>query len=160
MRAIDADELCKSLARAKVDSREAILKIVNDAETLNVKPVVEGNWLERNGKFRCSKCGWEQKTVLYDFCPKCGASLIKGEKTFEVGYEYVHRNNEEKYVVIRVEKTFDIKGSLRKMHDGDIRAFAIYGEGKMVTLQNPQNYMKTGRYFSEVEQLIQKINEE
>lgn len=93
MRLKDADELLEHVYRDKLDSRELIAKMINNAHTIEERE--KGEWYkptgmmppEYAGAYRCSKCDelamrdWKtHKQMLTDFCPNCGADMRKGEE--------------------------------------------------------------------------------
>lgn len=72
MRLIDADELLEHAYRNKLDSRELIVEMINNAPT--VQRVV---WIEMADGYQ-PYCGWcERKLTLLDhYCPCCGRELV------------------------------------------------------------------------------------
>lgn len=102
-RLIDADRLLEILEREekyhsdfpqRADGvRDAIMDVIS-APTVDVVPVMRGEWIEENtrprsGVFYCSSChrtcydlqptrlkGWT-KRCRYTFCPNCGADMRK-----------------------------------------------------------------------------------
>lgn len=66
---------------------EMIYELENSIESADVQPVKRGRWeLTDNPSFRkCSECGaWWSSDItdnrFTNYCPKCGARLIGGEK--------------------------------------------------------------------------------
>lgn len=94
MRLIDADALpemeierCDTTdafeIKAKVAGRNHMRKIINDAPTLDVMPVIHGEWFRVDEyifgePWECSNCettnSWRSR-----YCPNCGAKM-DGEK--------------------------------------------------------------------------------
>ena len=74
-----------------IDIPSFIGKLINDAPTADVKPVVRGEWIEypRAHYFKCNKCKYTvpyRKAMIltngereYNFCPHCGADM-RGEQ--------------------------------------------------------------------------------
>lgn len=82
---IDEDvEKCESMHEVLVYLLEKVAVFLDEAidglPTVEAKPVVHGEWLERDWfpfNLYCSVCGKED--APYDFCPNCGADM-RGEK--------------------------------------------------------------------------------
>ena len=102
MRLIDADELMEHAWRDKLDSRELIAEMIDNAPTAKEIPVKipinvfeqlisphpkKGHWIltiEDWNKWTCSECGFKERTDIhvtlgYRFCPKCGAKMVEEE---------------------------------------------------------------------------------
>lgn len=93
-RFIDANALKKAIDHTGVDMLESadyfgftykkIMRMIDDAPTADVAPVVNGCWVlvDTNEEqfFVCSKCGkkeyWES-----DYCPNCGAKMDGAENS-------------------------------------------------------------------------------
>lgn len=110
MRLIDADELSKNIydnvSALYVDAvvaKEDCLRKIEEAPTVDAVPVVHGIWIpvyesemsgwdpavagfDPIGGYICSACKDEavydcnDKFVLSDYCPNCGAKMNKGDK--------------------------------------------------------------------------------
>lgn len=102
MRLINADDLMEHVWRDKLDSRELIAKMVDNAPTVKEIPtnipinVFEqlisqgpktGRWIKFvvNGqhKIRCDKCDYiepEYVTHIRNYCPNCGAKMVESEE--------------------------------------------------------------------------------
>lgn len=88
MRLIDADELNEYIGREALDTREKIFALVHRMPTVEPK---QGEWIDlsdgwQEGTFMCSSCQMEFVLIEgtpedneYNFCPNCGASMVKGE---------------------------------------------------------------------------------
>ena len=93
MRPIDADSVSEILTRVieeqkkshHVDEVIGLMEArteVNNAPTLDVKPVVHAHWDEDDyGFYSCSNCGyeWDEAEYKTKYCPECGAKM--DEKT-------------------------------------------------------------------------------
>lgn len=92
-RLIDADALSVRLLDATYyDSQDEdiVWQMVQDAPTIEAKPVVHGEWLDAPyvyfgaKRYLCSECKdsefWEARFVIVkeNFCPNCGADM-RGE---------------------------------------------------------------------------------
>ena len=76
--------------------RGALINAIHDISAVkaeDVQPVKHGQWIEHNDWIECNVCGFEVNDIYcekrdmtctetsYDYCPKCGARMIKdGEK--------------------------------------------------------------------------------
>lgn len=108
MRLIDADELMEHVWRDKLDSRELIAKMVENAPTVKEIPTKipidifeqlfsqeskTGHWIEEpNCWVRCSCCGEHyprlSRPSTYGFigsnyCPNCGAKMVEPQESEE-----------------------------------------------------------------------------
>ena len=78
MRLIDADALMEHIWRDKLDSRELIAKMVDDAPTIFAER--KGKWEKRwHSVFKeeipcCSVCN-NFMAFRWKFCPNCGAEM-------------------------------------------------------------------------------------
>lgn len=109
MRLIDADELMEHVWRDKLDSRELIAEMIDNAPTVKEIPtkipinifeqlisqrLKTGKWIteyeiikydgceEHNPRTRCSICNAEYDTYsshFMNFCPRCGAKMEVSE---------------------------------------------------------------------------------
>ena len=91
MRLVDADELMEHVYRDKLDSRELIAKMIQNAPTIEPK---KGRWQEFHiGKcplVECTSCHMARDVrevphtnggkVAWKFCPDCGADMREGAK--------------------------------------------------------------------------------
>ena len=82
MRLIDADALIEDLHGSLFYS-DAI-PFVEEAPTVEAKPVAHGEWIYTFMGSRCSVCGYDNKNEMitrsrYDspYCPHCGADMRK-----------------------------------------------------------------------------------
>lgn len=67
--------------------RDSVLRIIDEAPTLDVAPVVHGRWIDkqihRRMQSRCSACGKHsgiggiESNRHKPFCPNCGAKMDK-----------------------------------------------------------------------------------
>ena len=102
MRPIDADELKKDLGEVLINLMKShetsriekvgfALDVVDEAETLDVAPVVYGRWGEPriigfDDSYRavygypCSVCNDCTKVIDANYCPNCGAKMIGDRK--------------------------------------------------------------------------------
>ena len=103
MRLIDADALMENYGlkdATKYGNKDAeqqehsystlmlyeIADIIEDAPTVEAKPVVHGRWLEFDIDYgciptvgyQCSECG-QSNGFITDFCPNCGADMRGGK---------------------------------------------------------------------------------
>lgn len=90
MRLIDADALKESLVGNRYGVK-AIDYAIDNAPTLDVRPVVHGHWI-RKCDTHCSACGvgFSEMPYSYDvedgtgyvekFCPNCGAIMDEKEE--------------------------------------------------------------------------------
>ena len=90
MRPIDADALKESLIGNRYGVK-AIDYAIDQAPTLDVRPVVHGHWI-RKWDTHCSACGvgFSEMPYSYDaegesgyvekFCPNCGAIMDEKER--------------------------------------------------------------------------------
>ncbi len=80
-------EVAKKKAFYSVGLSEGFIvceEIINEQPTIEVKPVVHGEWIRQNkekiwGKSTeivCSICG-KKSWLEYDFCPNCGSDMRK-----------------------------------------------------------------------------------
>ena len=86
MRLIDADVLIEDIERSTFSRtiKEFFEDFVEDAPTVEAKPVVYGEWkYDWLGEYICSNC-YERVTVkevmgepAWDWCPACGARMVK-----------------------------------------------------------------------------------
>lgn len=93
MRPIDGDALKMALSQSFNDPE----LVIDDAPTLDLAPVVHGEWIDEiepnavtaSGRevhvFRCSACDftWANKTAVlhyFKYCPNCGAKMDGGKK--------------------------------------------------------------------------------
>ena len=85
MRLIDAKELTEMAWRERLDTRERIVNLIARQPTIEAKPVKRGKWFHINndGFIYCSECNneayWDTDygQQLFDYCPYCGAKMIK-----------------------------------------------------------------------------------
>jgi hypothetical protein len=79
MRLIDADALLE-----KHIFENTALRHINDAPTVDTRPVVHGEWerIDHDGSWKvcaCSVCkkrtNFVNYTEAYNFCPNCGAKM-------------------------------------------------------------------------------------
>ena len=93
MRLIDADELIEHAWRDKLDSRERIAEMIENAPTIKVIPtkipidIFEqlvsqapkmGHWIDTDNYYRrwkCSECGYHTRDEEPNYCPNCGAEM-------------------------------------------------------------------------------------
>lgn len=97
MRLIDADALKTKIQKIKAEALEhgfapesvcgdILLNFLDNAPTIEAKPVVHAHWINYNDMFpcQCSNCsgfalsfdiGNYQKEIESDFCPHCGAQM-------------------------------------------------------------------------------------
>lgn len=95
MRLIDADALLKDGIRAEYGindnglllvSLRDVKRSIENAQTVDAKPVVHGRWIETPSmapEYECSNCGrtyewWEVSEAHY--CPNCGAKMDGGNE--------------------------------------------------------------------------------
>ena len=62
------------------------LRIIEQAPTIDIAPVVHGEWVKDGGcECRCKKCGYAPlydyfgRVRLSNYCPHCGAKMDGGE---------------------------------------------------------------------------------
>lgn len=72
---ISKGELFNALASAH--DKSEIFAIINNAPTVDAKPVRHGHWIEDNGCQICSNCGEEHEWEEYraNYCDVCGAKM-------------------------------------------------------------------------------------
>ena len=83
MRLIDATELMEHVYRDKLDNRELIAQMINNAPTVRTMIVRHGKWLRQKFSeyltaYHCSQCGNFITGMYkpdYNFCPYCGARM-------------------------------------------------------------------------------------
>lgn len=91
MRLIKADPIVNGIAEylltnaylndSAQDALEMVGKWVNEAPTVEAKPVVNGEWVRHRWHYKCSVCG--NGAFNYNFvygarfCPICGAKMVK-----------------------------------------------------------------------------------
>ena len=97
MRLIDADALVCSfcnvegtapiLGLSRIIEVSDVVRIIEDAPTVDVVPVRKGRWIENYDMFKCSECGatgfFEEdysKPYRCNFCPDCGADMREAKK--------------------------------------------------------------------------------
>jgi hypothetical protein len=97
MRPIDGDAMYQEMVRTIVammrtkrwmrsdkDNEDEILLVIQNAPTLDLAPVVHGEWMfdastARYGNpCRCSLCK-EESDDTHNYCPNCGAKMGKGD---------------------------------------------------------------------------------
>ena len=54
-------------------------KIINNAPTEDVEPIVHGHWIKRKCEFYCSKCSAIRLIPSEKFCYDCGAKMDEKE---------------------------------------------------------------------------------
>ena len=89
-RLIDANDLMDHACRDRLDSRELIWAMIENAPTVEAVPVVHGHWVgeDYDGyadgcpvyfSYRCSKCNaifqTDDEPLDFDFRPRCGAKM-------------------------------------------------------------------------------------
>lgn len=91
MRPIDADAFKESLIGNRYGVK-AIDYAIDQAPTLDVRPVVHGHWIERATDEICSVCGMRFAEMAYsydtsehggyvrNFCPNCGNPMDEKEE--------------------------------------------------------------------------------
>ena len=88
MRPIDADELKKDLGEvlmnlmkshetSRIEKVGFALDVVDEAETLDVAPVVHGHMTFKTYNYKCSECGGFTRHTYAKYCPNCGAKMDK-----------------------------------------------------------------------------------
>lgn len=86
MRPIDAEALRHDIHTSYSDDLE-ILEHIDNAPTLDVKPIVHAHWIEKNDWIACSNCNHEilddyyEKRYKYIACPYCSAEMDKAAET-------------------------------------------------------------------------------
>lgn len=77
MRIIDADELKEHVWRDKLDNRELIVKMIDNAPTIKEIPTKTGHWKHFFAGDDCSECGWSTGKYISPskYCPDCGAKM-------------------------------------------------------------------------------------
>ena len=142
MRLIDADDLrvyvvggrCNGKITAKTLVEEALIKIFEEAPTVDAEPVRHGHWIDEgtyadnfpHHAWRCSECGWHELEIEEpdgNYCRNCGAKMERKEQTVKLPHtsEYIMRgtsNGWGEYVgeLIRCK---DCKYSVDEYGDGD-----------------------------------------
>lgn len=83
---IEREALLAAYNKAHVGPPGGARKLIEEAPTADVAPVVHGRWKNKqtNSIFtwnlECSVCGAEYHTpVGYNYCPNCGAHMKDGE---------------------------------------------------------------------------------
>ena len=83
MRLIDADKLVQQVESpyteypVMIEIRKAIMKMIQEAPTVDAEPVRHGYWIDVNGDgslWRCSVCG-ETQCCNSNYCGDCGAKM-------------------------------------------------------------------------------------
>ena len=85
MRLIDADAFevvfFENKSEEFVEGATCILEMIDEASTVEAKPVVHGEWKSELGLFfpvyRCSECNYASALGKTNFCPYCGADMRK-----------------------------------------------------------------------------------
>lgn len=89
---IECDAVTEVLPRRAFKTRQDIQDFINNIPTVDVVPVVHGEWVHPHWKnsnhcYDCSACGneamhkeykWKNKKI-YPICPWCGARMYRGE---------------------------------------------------------------------------------
>ena len=79
----------KETVRRIIDSersKEQMLTMLDNVPTADVRENKHGEWLEAVSgnktikRYRCSRCNYHVLFNRENFCPWCGASMMKGEK--------------------------------------------------------------------------------
>lgn len=87
MRPIDANELTEMVWRERVDSRELIANLIARQPTIkiDVQPIRHGRWINDGDCMLCSCCNYAYNSWFMgsNYCPNCGAHMIKGMKENE-----------------------------------------------------------------------------
>ena len=86
----NAEGIAPILGRSRIIEISDVVKIIEDAPTVDAVPVRRGRWEkitgmappEFHGHYTCSICGWCDKRLTtlrremdYNFCPNCGADM-------------------------------------------------------------------------------------
>ena len=87
MRPIDADKLKESLFPSDDEIIKGFCHTIDAQETLDVKPMVQGHWIEIKTKrgtvvaLSCDICHCPPKHAIRSrYCPNCGAFMESEEK--------------------------------------------------------------------------------
>lgn len=87
MRLIDIDERIELLKNhfdieLTEDEEKEMIRFLNDAPTVDAKPVVHGRWIIGDDFTQCSECNEKTEDDLVEFyfcdlkfCPDCGAKM-------------------------------------------------------------------------------------
>lgn len=102
MRLVDADELMEHVWRDKLDSRELIANMIDNAPTVKEIPTKipisifeqlilqkpkTGHWITKrtimhDGEFYCDVCDNNAPfNKIFHFCPNCGAKMIESHES-------------------------------------------------------------------------------
>ena len=93
MRPIDAEAITDKLKSLFPMVADGVNNIIDNAPTLDVKPVVHGKWQRNFSRpnvfadlfWHCSNCGYKASytyaDIYYNYCPNCGADMrVVGDK--------------------------------------------------------------------------------
>lgn len=86
MRPIDADELLEHVGRDRLDTRERIMEMINNAPTIKEIPKPKYWDYKEYGIWQCSECGWtctgntHPNDRGYNYCPRCRADLRRKKR--------------------------------------------------------------------------------
>ena len=82
MRLIDAVELMEHVYRDKLDSRELIAQMINNAPTIRTESITHGYWKQVGYEYICSRCGadaglnfYREHRMTTKYCPYCGTKM-------------------------------------------------------------------------------------
>ena len=75
---ISREDLLAKYDRVHIGKPGKARKLIEDAPTVDAKPVVRGRWISLEpeiGLFECSKCGHKILRAECNYCPNCGADM-------------------------------------------------------------------------------------
>ena len=78
----DTEGTAPILGLSRIIEVSDVVRIIEDAPTVDAVPVRKGRWIENYDMFKCSECGatgfFEEdysKPYRCNFCPNCGADM-------------------------------------------------------------------------------------
>lgn len=84
---IKSAETAKSISENFGIDYFEVCKVLNEIQGADVQEVKYADWIEANGVFRCSNCGYsfenEGYQHFFNFCPCCGAKMQPDENKEE-----------------------------------------------------------------------------
>lgn len=93
-RYIDADLMKQSIPNTKMDEfencrycrmldEEQVKDLIDQQPTADVRENIKGEWIAGDNSLTCPRCGAHGEDIrsdfTFNFCPNCGAQMMRGE---------------------------------------------------------------------------------